>query len=65
MSGINRLGDRTNMLGEAGQEERVEDATSPDHNHVPGLLLGKCGLIDPWMCQGVKSVCQTPPVPRV
>ena len=46
------------MLGKAGQEERVKDATGPGHDHLPGLLLGKCGLIDPGMYQGIKGVRQ-------
>ena len=47
------------MPGKAGQEERVEDAAGPRHDHLPGLMPGKRGLIDPWMHQRIKGICQS------
>ena len=47
------------MPGKAGQEERVEDAAGPRHDHLPGLMPGKRGLIDPGMHQRIKGICQS------
>ena len=56
--GIDCLTNGSDMLGKAGQEKRVKDATGPGHDHLPGLPLGKCGLIDPGMNQRVKGIRQ-------
>ena len=56
--GIDRLTNGSDMLGEAGQEERVKDATGPGHDHLSGLLLSECGLVNPGMHQHVKGVRQ-------
>ena len=56
--GIDRLTNSTDMLGKAGQEQRVEDAAGPSHDHILGLFLGIGRFIDPGMHQGVKGVRQ-------
>ncbi len=46
------------MLGEAGQEQRMEDTAGPGDNHVPGLFLGVGRLVDTGMYEGVKGIRQ-------